>query len=272
MISSVKNRKDLTEKCYKINICRRTIRYVFNYPETYGYFGKYLTLSDDDSYDISVSKEYMEENRWLVDDSVQDEFLEFQTLMLATGNFLLQHKCVLFHCTSFIWQDLAWIMTAPSGTGKTTQLINWMNLYPDETQIINGDKTGLECREDGSVYAYSSPWRGKERFGFRDRCSKLGGIILLEQGTDNIVKRLASSESVYPLFIEFVSYPETEEQIIAQRDILEQMIDAAPIWKFTNTGDETSTAFLHDTIREYLLEKSDLLCDGTNDIYTGDAL
>lgn len=272
MNSLGENRQDLSEKCYQINICGKTIRYVFNYPETYRYFGKYLTLSDDDSFDIKVTKQYMKENRWLVDDSVPVEFLEYQTLMHATGNFLLQHRCALFHCVSFIWQDLAWIMTAPSGTGKSTQIINWINLYSDETKIINGDKTGLECREDGSVYAYSSPWRGKERFGFRDRCSKLGGIILLEQGTDNSVIRLAPSESVFSLFTEFVSYPETKKQIIAQRDILEQMIDAVPVWKFINTGEEASTAFLHDLLREYLIEKSDSYCNKPVDIFKGDAL
>ena len=245
---------------YKINICRRSLTYAFNYPGTKRFFGKYLVKTNDGSDAICVTEEFITENRWLVNDTATSDFLEFQAIMLATGNYLLQYQCALFHGVSFIWHDLAWILTAPSGTGKSTQLVNWMNLYTDETQIINGDKTGLECSDDGSVYACSTPWLGKERYGFRDRSAKLGGIIVLEQGALNSLSEPDPYGLVYPLFIEFISYPDSEQQILDQAGILEQLIDSVPVWKFTNRGDETSTAFLHDALEEYLQNSEDRDC------------
>ena len=251
-MKNTERKNNQPEKSYRIALCGRTIRYMFNHPGTREHFGRYIMETNDNSYDIRLTEEFIRESRWVVNGPASDDFLEFQSLMLATGDYLLRYKCTLFHCISFIWNDVAWLMTAPSVTGKTTQLINWMNLYTDESRIINGDKAGIECRKDGSVYVYSSPWRGKEKFGFRNRCEKLGGIILLKQGTINSVTRLTPSESACPLFVEFISYPETERQILVQRDIVEQMIDAVPVWKFINTGDEASTVYLHDTLEKYL--------------------
>lgn len=238
--------------CYSLGICGRKIIYRFIVPETHLYFGEYIRPADCVSADICVSREAMEEKRHLFGLTVRDGYLECQTVMIATGNYLLEYGCALFHCVSFVWRNLAWLLTAPSGTGKTTQLINWLKLYNDQTTVINGDKTGLECRDDGSVYAYSSPWRGKESMGTRNQSARLGGIILLKQGAENQVRRLVSGEAVYPLYKQFISYPESRKQIMDQRDILERVLDTVPVWELVNRGDEDSTVLLYHTLEGYM--------------------
>ena len=178
-------------------------------------------------------------------------FLEFQCLMLKTGNEILTHNHALFHGAALMWKGKAWVFTAPSGTGKTTQLRHWRRILKRDVRIINGDKPLLECKEDGNVIVHSSPWRGKEKFGIKGLNAPLGGIILLEQGKENCIERMEPKDAVRPLFIEFISFPENEAQIRSQAEILDQILDHVPVWKLVNLGDPVSAELTLETIRRY---------------------
>ena len=123
--------------------------------------------------------------------------------------------------------------------------------------MINGDKPLFECRDDSSVWVHSSPWRGKEKLGRPDMHAPLGGILLLEQGDHNEIRRLTPEEAVLPLFVEFVSYPECEDQIRGQAQILRQVLDTVPVWKLVNLGDEASARLTQQTLENYLEDAKD---------------
>ena len=233
------------------------IRYSFLYSETVSLFHGFLSEGTDGSgVDIRITKQYMEENRWLVDENeMSPAMLEFQTLMLATGNELLLHERALFHGPALFWKGRAWIFTAPSGTGKTTQILHWRKLLRRDTKIINGDKPLLVLRENGEVLVCSSPWRGKEKYGIKGLCAPLGGFILLKQGDHNEIEQLAVSDAVCPLFVEFISCPENAEQIRCQAEILQRILDTVPVWKLVNCGDKESAVLTMKTLTQYL-EKS----------------
>lgn len=233
------------------------LEYSFLYPGTRLFFGDYLKEEEAcfGSPQICVTPEYMEENRWLVyEDENSQPFIEFQCLMLATGNTLLLHNRALFHGAALLWRGKAWILTAPSGTGKTTQLRHWRRLLRGGVQVINGDKPLLECRDNGSVWVHSSPWRGKEKYGKPNRHAPLGGIVLLEQGNRNDIRKLTTEEAVLPLFTEFVSCPECAGHIEGQARILWQILDAVPVWKLVNLGDEASALLTYRTLEQYMEE------------------
>ena len=227
------------------------IHYEFLNPETRKLFRNCLKVKTGCSnyIEIKLTPEYLEQNRWLVDENEQSSaFIEFHCLMLKTGNELLAHKRALFHGAALLWKKKAWIITAPSGTGKTTQLRHWRNVLKKDVRVINGDKPLLECRKDGSVHVYSSPWKGKENYGLDGLCAPLGGIILLEQGNENRIERLDVKEAVLPLYCEFISLHENDKQIRSQSEILDQILDAVPVWKLTNTGDEESARLTINTL------------------------
>ncbi len=249
----------MDNKNYSLDCGGLSLRYSFIYPETRDLFKEYLTECPDPTADcdIRITPEYMDENQWLVsEDETSLPFIEFQCLMLATGNALLSHKRALFHGAALLWKGCAWILTGPSGTGKTTQLRHWRNILKRDARIINGDKPLLVCREDGSVWVCSSPWRGKEKFGLYGQHAPLGGIILLRQGTENRIRRMDPGEAVLPLFTEFVSFPERTDQIIHQGEILKQILDAVPVWELVNLGDESSACLTLRTL-ESCLEDED---------------
>ena len=245
----------MAEKYYSLDCGGLSFSYSPLYQETLRYFAKYITKCSEETCGsiIRITPEYMRENRWLVDEKEEYQpFIEFQCLMLATGNTLLAHNRALFHGAAFIWNGKAWIITAPSGIGKTTQLRHLCTCFPGEVEVLNGDKPFLECREDRSVWVHSSPWRGKEKLGKPDLHAPLGGIILLERGDCNEIIRLSAEEAVRPLFVEFVSFPECEEQIKGQAQILRQILNSVPVWKLVNVGDEDSARITLQNLESYL--------------------
>lgn len=230
-----------------------SVRYSLRYKGTLRYFDQYLRKTDSLSSDIEVSDEYIDEcNRLIFKNENKRSYQEFSALMVSTGNHLLAYQRALFHGAALLWNDQAWIFTAPSGTGKTTQLLHWNEILKDEMTIINGDKPLLECRDDGSVYVYSSPWRGKEKYGTPGIIAPLAGIILLQQGQQNIIQRMKPEDAVIPLFTEFVSYPQNTDQIKNQADILTRILNTVPVWKLINRGDQESALLTLNTVRNSL--------------------
>ena len=173
-------------------------------------------------------------------------YVEHMELCPKISNVLLEHDCVFFHGTAFVWKGKAWILTAPAGTGKTTQYCRWAMLYPNEVRLLNGDKPILECTDDG-ITVHHSPWRGKENMG-QEISAPLGGIILLEQAKENKIERLGK-EAIIPVFRQFL-YNANRETVRKVFEIEDKMLRSVPVFKLRNLGDEASTRLCHDTLEE----------------------
>ena len=77
--------------------------------------------------------------------------------------------------------------------GKTTHYKQWKRLFPNEVEMLNGDKPVLNF-EKQYVTVSASPWAGKENMR-QLRTAPLGGIVFLAQDKQNIIKRLSPKEA-----------------------------------------------------------------------------
>ena len=192
---------------------------------------------------------------------------EFETLVISVSDALIFHSRAVFHGVAFIWKERAWIFAAPSGTGKTTQYRNWKKLWGKEVEVICGDKpilyfgmcdaekedVFLEKKED--IIVYPSPWPGKEGYGGR-HAAPLAGIIFLEQGERNDIRRMSKAEAVVPIFGQWFTFARTEEQINLMCDLEEELINRVPVWKLTNVGDEDSARLTRHVLEIYLRDEA----------------
>ena len=219
----------------------------FRYPGTAGYYQDWLKKSDTDHNCVTVPANYVEywSQQWHVSDYAYAEFVYSSNYACDA---LMKHGRIVLHGASFLWKGYAYIFSAPSGTGKTTQIRLWKELYPEEMEIMNGDKPILEVSESG-VHVHPSPWKGKEEMGRDDRIAPLGGIILLKQDKTNSIKELQKGEAARMLFGRLYSTFTTEEDVIAAGRLLEQILNQTPVYLLQNKGDQESAVITHDFLK-----------------------
>ena len=235
------------EQVYRAEYAGHPVRYAFLNPSTRQHFKFWLKPVDGEEYDIKATPELVARTLAHMPEENPEYYAEYKSLILPTSAFLQQYCCSLLHAVAFLWHGRAWLLTAPSGTGKTTQFLNWRKLHPAEITMICGDMPVLELRDDGSVWVHASNWNGKEGVG-SFQAAPLGGIVLLSQGKENRIVPLDARQAIPALFEQFVSTYETEEQIRTVCALMDAMLSRYPAWKYTNLGDDASTELLRAAI------------------------
>ncbi len=178
-----------------------------------------------------------------------DPYIDYMELCQRISDALLPFGRTVFHSVAFVWRDRAWLLTAVSGTGKTTQYVLWKTLYSKDVRMLNGDKPILEFRADGGVTVHPSPWRGKEGMG-QMLSAPLGGIILLRQSAENRIRRVSPAEAACAVWDQFLfGFRSTDDARTVAR-LEDALLRAVPVWLLENRGDEQSARLCHDTLME----------------------
>lgn len=234
------------ENVYEVEYAGRSVRYSFIFPLTKYYFRGFIRRAQGEEYDIRVSPELFRLGRELMPEETNDAYLEYRLLIELTEQLLLDGGCCMFHSVAFTLGGRAWLLTAPSGTGKTTQYLNWQRLFPGEIEMICGDMPVLELTHEG-VRVHATSWCGKENFGTKSLSAPLGGIVLLEQAGENELTPMEPHDAIFPFFTQFLVRPETEERILALAALMDAML-STPLMRFCNLGDDASTEMLRTNI------------------------
>lgn len=127
--------------------------------------------------------------------------LEFNILLRKVADYMIGQGILLIHGAAIEVDEKCYIFIAPSGTGKTTHIMNWIKTIPG-TIIINGDKPLVNVN---SHTAFGTPWCGKEKLS-TNKASQIAGIIVLERGKDNYIEAVAFRE-VLPALLKQVYIP-----------------------------------------------------------------
>jgi len=232
---------------YQAEYAGHPVRYAFRYPKTREYFRAWLKPVSGEDYDAMATPEEILLAHDLMQVGNAEDYAEYKALIGPASHVLLRSGCCIFHAVAFLWKGKAWLLTAPSGTGKSTQFFNWRRLFPTEIVMICGDHPVLEQRADGSVWVHPTHWNGKESMG-STAFAPLGGIVVLEQAGENRMERMTAHEALIPVLHEFCAMPETEEEIRTIFGLLDRMLGDHPVWKLSNLGDDASTRLLRETI------------------------
>ena len=57
---------------------------------------------------------------------------ESKLMIMLVSDYLLSKDRLIFHSVAFLWNNKAWLLTAPSGTGKTTMYRHLKKSFGDE--------------------------------------------------------------------------------------------------------------------------------------------
>ncbi|MCQ2742781.1 MAG: hypothetical protein MJ239_05755 [Bacilli bacterium] len=136
-----------------------------------------------------ASKEYHNE---------PDSYLETLVVLRKLMNVISGEGYILFHGSLIEIYNRGYLFTAKSGVGKTTHTRLYKKWLGKRLTIVNGDKPILKFEEDG-VYAYGTPWCGKEGLNTPKKV-KLHAICWLNRGEENKISPISPEEGFETLF------------------------------------------------------------------------
>ncbi len=126
--------------------------------------------------------------------------LEDCEYMSTGGNFyrqLIRFHGIMLHASCVVVDEKAYLFSAPCGTGKSTHVQLWLKLFGDKAYILNDDKPALRVL-DGKVFAYGTPWSGKNDCS-RNAKVELGGIAVVKRAAENSMRVLPADEAIFAL-------------------------------------------------------------------------
>lgn len=130
-------------------------------------------------------------------------------LMLVYAFSAAFRETLLVHASVVRHAGRAYAFTAESGTGKSTQVANWlMNI--EGCDLINDDNPIIRL-VDGFPTLYGSPWSGKTAC-YRNVSVPLGAVLKIERDTRNHVEPL-SPVSAFAVLLTACSAIRSDEEI-----------------------------------------------------------
>lgn len=141
--------------------------------------------------------------------------------------FLINIGGLVIHASAIKWKDKGVMISAPSGTGKSTYAKLWQE-YIDDVKILNDDTPAVRVTDD-QPYVFGTPWSGSSFLHCNDS-APLGAIVLLEQAQSNSLTRLSDQEAILKLMPR-VFLPYFEQCLMHKAlDVFEKIVRSVPIF------------------------------------------
>lgn len=141
---------------------------------------------------------------------------------------VLKRDAFLMHGAVIEYEGKGYLFTAKSGTGKTTHIRLWKQLFgEDKVTIVNGDKPILRVI-DGKIYAYGTPWCGKEGYNTNTRV-ELSGICFVHRAAENNIQRISAEAALPQLFSQVMITDSTD--LAKQLELLDALVTRVPLYR-----------------------------------------
>lgn len=164
----------------------------------------------------------------------KEPFLERSVIQRRVADYLVGKSTLMLHGSTVAVDGMAYLFTAPCGTGKSTHTRLWRELFGDRAIMVNDDKPFLQIRSDG-VYAYGSPWSGKHGLA-TNICVPLKGICSLTRGKINQIFR-AESDGIVDLLYHQVHVPADEALAQRVRLMVDTLAQRVSLWELSCNKD-----------------------------------
>ena len=151
---------------------------------------------------------------------------------LSTGSSfyrqLLNFDGMLLHSSAVMVDGKAYLFSAPCGTGKSTHTQLWLREFGDRAKILNDDKPALRL-EDGTWYAYGTPWSGKYDYSTNTKVP-LAGICMLGRGEDNHIQPYGGAKAVHDILAQTARSADPVF-MVKLLELLDKLVTQVPVWK-----------------------------------------
>ena len=199
-----------------------------------GYIDKSL------GYDFSISSDWnsiCEEKRIGSDESVREgiepgmDRWESAAIYRKIIAILRKDHYIMMHGVVISMENEGYMITAPSGTGKTTRARIWMEEFPGSF-VVNGDKPLIQVTDEGA-YAWGTPWCGKEGWS-RNTSVQIRAIYLLERAEKDSIEEVKKEDATREMWGQ-TFFPRDFEGIKDTIELVNRMKEQVQVFRYRST-------------------------------------
>lgn len=203
----------------------------------YNQYGITCVIRHDNDYNdiyITLSKN-------LIKDLLEAEYIFLGLIFMEVA---MSYGYLPIHASSLIYKDKAFLLSAPSGTGKSTLRNHLLNINKD-IKIINDDKPLLEF-DDDSIYTFGSPFSGEDKLNANTK-KELTHIFFLAQGKANKVYELTDDEKTVEV-LKNIYKPKLDDQWDVVLRQIDKLVSKVKIMKVEVVNDISAANFITDLL------------------------
>ncbi len=157
-----------------------------------------------------------------------DDYLETLAVYRKIADEMLEYNTILFHGSVVSVDNIGYLFTAKSGTGKSTHTSLWREFFKERAVMVNDDKPLLRVTENG-VTAYGTPWNGKHRLSTNIGVP-LNAICVLERSDENHIEKV-TAESVYNMLVQQVYRPHNPQKLLKTLQLIDVLADIVKFYR-----------------------------------------
>lgn len=204
----------------------------------------YIIGEGDCDFSVSVTEE--EIMREATEECGEAAYLESLAVYRKIAEKIIEYDGFLLHGVVLETAGQGVAFCAKSGTGKSTHAALWMRYLGDKCTIINGDKPLIRII-NGEVYAYGTPWCGKEGIN-KNAKTNLKAVCILERGAENEISPLAQNE-VFPYMTTQLYLPKLNGvKLLKTLDLADRFIRSTAFYKLKCNMDISAAETAYNAI------------------------
>ena len=238
----------------KYKIADKVVEVTSIYAEVHKYCSDYLT---DEPADYSVTTTQADIDFECEKSAREDEiegipvrhfsnsYLEELAVYRKIAEKMLDFDTVLFHGSVVAVDDVGYLFTAKSGTGKSTHTRLWREYFGDRAVMVNDDKPLLHIAD--TVTAYGTPYNGKHRLG-TNISVPLNAICILNRSADNHIKPI-SFEQAYNMLLQQVYRPADMLKMTKTLELVDRLADSVKLYRLGCNMDNSAAKIAYEGMK-----------------------
>lgn len=187
----------------------------------------YLTDEQEVDFTIECTDEEIASEGELFADKFPPESLESLAIYRKICTEIVKRDAFLVHSAVIEIDGEAYAFLARSGTGKSTHIALWRTALGEKVKIINGDKP-IYRYIDGALYAYGTPWCGKEGWQ-RNARARLKALCFIHRAEENEAIKITPAESV-SMALKQVFIPSNPDDATRTLELVDRMLNDVQSW------------------------------------------
>ena len=156
-----------------------------------------------------------------------DSYLEELAVYRKIAEKMIDFDTVLFHGSVVAVDDVGYLFTAKSGTGKSTHTRLWMEYFGDRAVMVNDDKPLLHIAD--TVTAYGTPYNGKHRLD-TNTSVPLKAICILTRSAENHIEPI-TREQAYTMLLQQVYRPADMLKMAKTLELVDRLAESVKLYR-----------------------------------------